>query len=93
MLIIEKYNSLDNILKFGLIGAIDCIKEAWKAKNNDKIWELYVSLYPNFTSKNYMNFDKFKRIATGDYTPSMTNKEKNRIDREVKRIQEKFRKR
>jgi hypothetical protein len=92
MIVIKYYNTVENLLKFGIKKAIKFINEALMKENDEKFWDLYVAVYPNFDSKNFMNFTNFKKAVTGNYEPTMTDEDKKRIDERTDKIREKFRK-
>ena len=45
----------------------DFIKVAYETDKEEKIWQLWASLYPNMTKENYISFEEFKNsiIPTG----------------------------
>ena len=89
-LIIKYYGSYYNISKFTLKRTLKCIDHIIESEKDNELWELYVSVYPNFDEKSFMNFSKFKRVVTGNFEPTMTEKDKARIDANVDRINKKF---
>jgi len=90
MVIVKYYGPIDNILRFGLKRAIKFINEALKKKQEEEHWQLYVSVYPHFDSKSFMNFTNFRKAITGNYEPTMTQEDKDRIDKQVERARRKF---
>lgn len=38
----------------------DFIKVAYESDKEEKIWQLWTSLYPNMTKENYISFEEFK---------------------------------
>ena len=45
----------------------DFIKVSYEADREEKVWQLWASLYPNMTKENYISFGEFKNsiIPTG----------------------------
>jgi hypothetical protein len=51
-----------------------------KKENDNKLWDLYVSVYPNFTEDNFLNFENFKKEVTTNIEIEEKESEKKRIE-------------
>ena len=64
---------------------IDIIKAGRKEEHKNKMWALYVNLYPDMTEETFMQFDEFMKRVTGKKSTEKTHS-KEEILENVARI-------
>ena len=61
-LLLRRYNNIEYIMRKEFEEGYDFIKVAYETDKEEKIWQLWASLYPNMTKENYISFEEFKII-------------------------------
>jgi len=66
------------------------IDHALEESVENKLWDKWLTLYPNMTSDNFMSFDDFKE----EHKPKqkLNKDDKKRIDDKVNKVKEAYRK-
>ncbi|WP_207733702.1 hypothetical protein [Clostridium celatum] len=57
----------------------DFIKVAYESDKEEKIWQLWTSLYPNMTKENYISFEEFKNSIIPSGQAEIENLDKEEI--------------
>lgn len=57
----------------------DFIKVAYESDKEEKIWQLWTSLYPNMTKENYISFEEFKNSIIPSGQVEIENLDKEEI--------------
>lgn len=60
---------------------IEIIQMIYEERNDKKMWELYLCVYPNMTKETYVSFEEFKKPK-----PSKPKKTKEEILNDVRLI-------
>ena len=69
--------------------AFKLINKAREQNNNDMLFKMYVTLYPNFDKKSYLTFEEYKNKCMG-VSAEMDNRDKETIMAEIMEIEKKF---
>lgn len=80
----KRYNNIEYIMNMDIEDGLNIIIKAFKNDTKDKLYELYLTKYPNMDRDNYISFEEFYKKCT--VTQVNTNKSKEEIYDNVKNI-------
>ena len=64
---------------------IDLMNKAFEKRNENKFWEIYLTIYPSMTTKNFVSFEEFYKPAEEERR-EIEDKTKSEILEDVKEI-------
>ena len=64
-LLLTRYGSLQDILQMDIDTAIELIRMAFQKREEDRAFQLYAAIYPNFDKKTFKKFSEFYKVQTG----------------------------
>ena len=57
----SRYNNIEYINNLSWQDGIRLINKAVEKNNEQRLWNLYCTIYPNMDEKTFMSFEKFKK--------------------------------
>lgn len=69
-LLLSRYHNIDYVMNLNWTDGIKLINKAIKERDRQKIWDIWISCYPNMTKDNYITFEDFYDKATKKVTVS-----------------------
>ena len=62
-MLLSRYSSLDYVNKLPWKKGINLINKAIEKRNEQRDWEMWISIYPNMDKVNFIPFEKFRSKA------------------------------
>ena len=59
-MLLSRYNNIDFVYNLSWIDGIELINKAIEKRNEQKDWDMWLTLYPNMDKKTFISFDKFR---------------------------------
>jgi hypothetical protein len=59
-LLLSRYHSMDFILQMDLIEGLELYRKAREKRNDERLYQAWVSLYPHFSKENFISWEDYK---------------------------------
>lgn len=63
-MLLHRYTSIDYIMRMPYEIGIRQINKAIEEENDSRLWEVWLTVYPNMSEKNFLSFEEFKKKQT-----------------------------
>lgn len=90
-LLLSRYSDIHYILNLDFQSAIRLIKKAYEKDLEKRLWEMWLTLYPNMDKKNFIDFEEFKNKIIKPNVETLANT--NDVLLEVSEIRKKLERR
>ncbi len=86
-LLLHRFHQIDYFLEMDLDEFIEFLKHTIYRVQEERVFQLYVSIYPNMTKKNNMDYKEFKNKLLPKKFEVQENISKDNFEKEMERIE------
>lgn len=62
-ILLKRYGSIEYLMEMDFMFGHEVVVKALQKEQDERAWEMYLSIYPNMSEKSYMSFEQFKEKA------------------------------
>lgn len=85
-LLLNRYGNIEYLMNLDFSDGRDIMFKAVEKDREDRIWQLWVQLYPHMDKDNFKPFDEFLNMFKPSNKPSNVNQTKEELVAEIERV-------